>query len=210
MEKITWDSSEFLEEYRKSMERVKRGDTLAYNRIKNIRSEEFANTVALINQGWYETENGTTVAFLSDAPMQHATKFYDKEFRVSSPSSGKTFVEVVNEDCLETAVRLKEEGFNPAVLNMASRRNPGGGVTGGAGAQEETLFRRTNLYRSLYQFAPYAFEYGVPSSPHHYPLDRNYGGIYTPNALLFRKGERRICIDGESRKIVVYQCCRDE
>lgn len=190
MAKTTWDSSEFLNEYHTAMGRVKRGDALAYSRIKTLRAEEFANTVALVNQGWYETESGKTVGFPSDAPMQHGTKFYEKGFRVSAPTVGKTFVEVVNEDCLETAVRLKAEGFNPAVLNMASRRNPGGGVLGGAAAQEETLFRRTNLYRSLYQFAHYANEYGVPKSKHQYPLDRNYGGIYTPNALLFRKSEK--------------------
>ena len=88
-------------------------------------------------------------------------------------------------------VLLKEQGYNPAVLNMASRRNPGGGVTTGAGAQEETLFRRTNLFRSLYQFAPYAEQYGIKPSHHQYPLDRNYGGVYTPNAIYFRESEQK-------------------
>lgn len=48
-----------------------------------------------------------------------------------------------------------KEGYNLAVLNMASSMNPGGGVMTGARAQGETLFRRTNLFRSLYQFTEY-------------------------------------------------------
>lgn len=189
MEKITWNSADFLREYHEQTARVERGDSLAYNRIKSLRSAEFANTVALVSQGYYETEDGKKVVFPPDAPMRHGTKFYEKPFHVSAPAAGRTAVEVASEDCLQAAVRLKEEGFNPAVLNMASRRNPGGGVTTGAGAQEETLFRRTNLFRSLFQFAAYAGRYGVPKSRHQYPLDRNFGGIYTPNALLFRKSE---------------------
>lgn len=190
MKKITWNSSDFLDAYNDFSTRVKHGDRNAYSRIKSLRAEEFENSIALINQGFYESESGKTVPFPSDAPMQHNTRFYDKEFNVKAPVVGITIVDVVNEDCLSTAVRLKKEGYNPAVLNMASRQNPGGGVTSGAGAQEETIFRRTNLYRSLYQFARYANEYGVPKSRHQYPLERNFGGIYTPNALLFRKSEK--------------------
>lgn len=37
----------------------------------------------------------------------------------------KTEIIVVNADCLEEAIRLKHEGYNPAVLNMASSRRPG-------------------------------------------------------------------------------------
>jgi hypothetical protein len=74
---------------------------------------------------------------------------------------------------------------------MASRSNPGGGVTTGAGAQEETLFRRTNLFRSLYQFAPYAEQYGIRRSSNQYPLDRNFGGVYTPDAIYFRESEQK-------------------
>ena len=37
----------------------------------------------------------------------------------------KTAIVVVNVDCLKEAIRLKDEGYNPAVLNMASPRRPG-------------------------------------------------------------------------------------
>jgi uncharacterized protein (TIGR02452 family) len=77
------------------------------------------------------------------------------------------------------------------MLNMASRRNPGGGVLGGAGAQEENIFRRSNLFQSLYQFVDYAEEYGVKrDSKNSYPLDRDTGGIYSKRVFIVRGSER--------------------
>lgn len=121
------------------------------------------------------------------------TVFYECEIHTSDfPQCDEpTIVKVQNVDCLYAGVQLKEQGYNPAVLNMASRRNPGGGVTTGASAQEETLFRRTNLFRSLYQFAPYAEQYGIKCSHHQYPLDRNFGGVYTSNVIYFRDSEQK-------------------
>lgn len=36
-----------------------------------------------------------------------------------------TEIKVVNSDCLEEAIRLRNKGLNPAVLNMASPKRPG-------------------------------------------------------------------------------------
>lgn len=76
-----------------------------------------------------------------------------------------------------------------SVLNMASRRNPGGGVINGAGAQEEYLFRCSDYYKFLYCYASYAKEYGLQRSMHQYPLDRNFGGIYSSGVTIFRENE---------------------
>ncbi|CAG8737185.1 27194_t:CDS:2 [Dentiscutata erythropus] len=86
-------------------------------------------------------------------------------------------IEVVNMDCLLEALRLKKLGFNPLVLNMASNTNVGGGYKTGAGAQEENLFRRTNL-----------FEYHEPKKNEWYPIPES-GGIYCPNATVIRSSE---------------------
>ena len=186
----TWDSEkDFLEKYRLLMERVKPGDQNAYGQVKMLRTNEFRNTVDIVNNGFYVTESGRRYKFHDDSNMMRNTIFYDQEFLLPdlAQSGDSTLVEVQNIDCLYAGAQLKEQGFNPAVLNMASRRNPGGGVLTGAGAQEETLFRRTNLFRSLYQFSPYAGQYGIKCSRHQYPLDRNFGGIYTPDAIYFRE-----------------------
>lgn len=58
-----------------------------------------------------------------------------------------------------------------AVLNMASPLRPGGGVLSGATSQEESLCRRTTLYPSLREEF-----YRLPE----------YGGIYSPDVLVFR------------------------
>ena len=47
-----------------------------------------------------------------------------------------------------------------------------------------------NLFQSLFQFVPYAEKFGVRKSRFQYPLDRNYGGIYTPDATIFRGTEQ--------------------
>ena len=190
----TWDSQkDFLEKYRILMERIRHGDHSAYYQVKELRIKEFRNTIDIVNKGRYVTENGTYYSFPDDSDMMCKTVFYEREICLPEAVQGceQTIVEVQNIDCLYAGVQLKERGYNPAVLNMASRRNPGGGVVTGAGAQEETLFRRTNLFRSLYQFAPFAGMYGIKTSHHQYPLDRNFGGVYTPEAIYFRESEQK-------------------
>ena len=189
----SWDAKkDFLDNYHPLMEKVRKGDRTAYNKVKELRVKEFRNTVEIVNKGHYTTENGKEFFFPADDAMICDTVFYESEICLPRiPQNDEpTIVEVQNIDCLHVGVELKEGGFNPAVLNMASRRNPGGGVVTGAGAQEETLFRRTNLFRSLYQFAPYAAQYGIKPSRHQYPLDRNFGGVYTPDAIYFRESEQ--------------------
>lgn len=75
------------------------------------------------------------------------------------------------------------------MLNMASRRNPSGGVTSGAGAQEEYLFRCSDYYKFLYRYASYAEQYGVTRSHYQYPLDKNFGGIFSGEVIIFRENE---------------------
>lgn len=162
----------------------------SYGEIREMRAEEYRDTISIVNQGYYVTDKGKKVVIDGSDEMARNTRFYSKVFSVNDiPSVGTTEIRVENIDCLAEGMKLIDEGYNPAVLNMASRRNPGGGVLTGAGAQEETLFRRTNLFRSLYQFAPFASLYGIKPSDRQYPLDRHYGGIYTPNATLFREDE---------------------
>lgn len=98
---------------------------------------------------------------------------FNKEFKVEHHNAFDTKFSVLNEDCLQTARRLKD--VNPLVLNMASRHTPGGGVENGAGAQEECLFRSSNYYTTLYPIRDFA-----------YPMERNFGGIYSPNVTVFR------------------------
>lgn len=93
-------------------------------------------------------------------------------------ASIKTIIEVVNNDCLQAAIDLHNEGFNPLVLNMASDRRPGGGYLSGAGAQEENLFRRSNYFQFI----------DTMEMKKYYPLPE-FGCIYSKDVLVFRGPE---------------------
>ena len=187
-----WDSStDFLVEYREIKDKIRTGYVLYYSELKELRVKEFKNTIKLSGRGSYSTENGEYVALENIDKVISGSYFYSEEISVGTADAieGSTVVDVVNADCLEEGIRLLDLGYNPAILNMASRHNPGGGVINGAGAQEETIFRRTNLFLSLYQYASYAEKYGLKKSSHQYPMDRNFGGIYSPNVSIFRECE---------------------
>ena len=100
--------------------------------------------------------------------------------------------EVWRGDCLLAGLALQDAGFNPVVLNMANQYNPGGGWTGGDGAQEENLFRRTGYFASLVPdpselhdaFAPV----GRPAKPYEYPLG-DFSTVYSPDVLVVRGAE---------------------
>lgn len=195
---VKWSADAFLAKYRYLKERVAKGYSEAYAKIKELRVEEFLNTVGIANQGYYTASEGVKVTLPNPVYMVLDSVLYSQPFYVHEVRGYRaaTMFKVANADCLEAGIRLKKMGYNPAILNMASRSTPGGGVLTGAGAQEENIFRRTNLFQSLYQFtdeATYQPWYEPLVHPHiqrgRYPMDRNFGGIYTPNATLFREGE---------------------
>ena len=106
---------------------------------------------------------------------------------------------VVNNDCLVVGKQMQDEGLNPAVLNMASAYRPGGGVLNGARAQEECIFRRSNLFMSLYLFDRQMYDlviepnmdgmYELSFIQQGYPMDENFGGIYSADVTVFKDGK---------------------
>ena len=107
-----------------------------------------------------------------------------------------TEIGCINADCMDVAQALMANGYNPAILNLASAGRPGGGYDMGLGAQEESLCQCSNLSLSLYQFADpkrlkCVRDCGVPHRQIGYPLDTNFGGIYTPNVTFFRNNKRK-------------------
>lgn len=184
----SWSASEWTQEFDIAKQQH---DTHA------VRAAVFQSTLHIINQGVYISENGIKV-LLRDYLNQNDIK--DNSFYISEiPAEfnwikNKTKYEVVQQDCLELARTLKQKNNadDLAVLNMASASNPGGGVYGGAGAQEEYLFRCSDYYRFLFQYATH-FDcrlYNIMPNQHfHYPLDRNFGGVFSRNITIFRDTE---------------------
>lgn len=89
------------------------------------------------------------------------------------PSVGMK-VSVQDNDCLVACKHLLDAGHNPVVLNLADILVPGGCVESGSGAQEESIFRRSNYVRTLTQDL--------------YPLQPDEA-VYSENVSVFRAPE---------------------
>ncbi len=155
--------------------------------LYELRIEIFKETVKIVQKGGYSL-NGKFIKIDNTEVVEEAI-LYDAPLKNTKKCTEKTKISVIEADCLEVAELLIKARLNPAVLNMANRINPGGGVIKGAGAQEENLFRRTNLFLSMYQFADYAEEYGIKKNEKQYPLNKESGGVYSPNITVFRSSE---------------------
>ena len=172
----TWNAYAWLKKFRT--------DDADYH---SLRREVWENTRAIVEDNGYTLPFGNSV-LLTDAKRH--SQFYYKSFNVSFEMlNTPPTITVTSEDCLDAAHKWVDDGLEVAVLNMASRRNPGGGVTSGAGAQEEYLFRCSDYYKFLYRYAHYAEEYGVTRSHYQYPLDQNFGGIFSEGVTIFRNNE---------------------
>jgi uncharacterized protein (TIGR02452 family) len=155
--------------------------------FKELRADIFKQTIRFVQAGGYDLDE--KFIKISNDGIAENTTFYDAPPKLELATDSHTSYSVIEADCLETAELLLKSGFNPCVLNMASRQNPGGGVLNGAGAQEENVFRRSNLFVSLYQFASFAGQYGIKKHEKSYPLNQNTGGIYSPGITVFRSSE---------------------
>ena len=96
---------------------------------------------------WLQTEHLTSVGAFQ-ANISHTTQTVRLSRR--PPAGGSADTEVRGQDFLDAARELHGQGLRVAVLNMASARRPGGGVTSGAGAQEENLHRRSDTWKFLH------------------------------------------------------------
>ena len=157
------------------------------------RIKVFEETLECSKRNSYINEKGETVNIYRedygmnfDEPTIFNKNLYPKIKDIRFDKNQETEIVVENIDCLYAACNLVDEGYNPAVLNMASFSTPGGGVAKGSAAQEESLCRRTNLYLSISRFAK-------QDQKVRYPLDINYGAIYSPVVSVFRLSEKDGC-----------------
>lgn len=148
----------------------------------------YQQTIKAVKAGQYTAEDGTIVTLGDDREMRENSRFYDRKFTVNDfpANNTPTTVCILKTDSISAGKQLLDAGYCPVVLNFANRHRAGGGALRGSHAQEESLFRQTNLFRSLYQFMPDAILYGVEQNRRQYPMDRNFGGVYTPFATVLR------------------------
>ena len=176
----------------------------------------FTHNLDIFRDGAYRTETDRVVtlpvsgAFVEDSEMFFAPIKLKNDTKGDSPLL--YHFDVLNQDCILVTRDLVEQGYNPALLNMASLYHPGGGVLQGSSAQEEDLCRRSTLAISLYQFSLPGGRYGdladmvgVKRRAERYPMDNTYGGIYSPGITFFRatKDEGYALLDNPFRAAVI-------
>ncbi len=147
----------------------------------------------LNTQMFHDWKKGTNdIDFGDYKTYLDGSKLYKKPFDVSDMGKiyGCTQKGCINADCIDVAEQLIAEGYNPAILNLASAKRPCGGWDAGMGAQEESLCFSSTLSQSLYQYGDPKYknvrDSGVPLKEIGYPHDINYGGIYSPGVTFFR------------------------
>lgn len=184
MPNSTWNAAQWLDEFE---------DAKSAGWTRPVRAKVWQSTLDIVTAGSYTSANGLHVTLPLNPNILAETKFYKAEIPQLAVSGQRfsTLYNVHNGDCLAFAKSLHEaDGTDDlCVLNMASWKNPGGGVVGGAGAQEEYLFRCSDYFRSLYQFMDYCSQYGLPRAADSYPLDYNFGGVFSPGVTVFRDTE---------------------
>lgn len=187
-----WNAEQWLSAFGKA-----ESDT---HMLHALRKQVYEYTVQVVMKGSYEiikTDLETnvkqikTISLVLDSDIAKKTKMYRYEQHPTIQIRyDKTEYKVLSQDCLATAKAFVEQNEGKvAVLNLASRSNPGGAVHWGAGAQEEYCFRCSDYFRSLYQYEDYGYQYGVERSDESYPMDRNFGGVYSPGVTIFRGTE---------------------
>lgn len=184
MSKIPFDSQKWISDFKSAVSNREFGN------LHKLRCDIYDGTIDAIMEGKYVSESGSEVVLPIVGDIVADSRFYKEKIQVDVNARYDTVVRVENIDCLNGARMLIAKGLKPVLLNMADRRTPGGGVAGGAGAQEENIFRRTNILLSLYQYSSiHAATMGLPKSEDRYPLDMNYGGIYSKSVTVFRDNE---------------------
>ncbi len=108
---------------------------------------------------------------------------YIPSYDITYPDKAR--IVVSRKRTFEAAVGYK--GMKTAVLNFASAVSPGGGVTGGSFAQEESLCRSSTLYPCLKTEYLWDNYY----EPHRNGFDRRNTDdtIYTPDVIVFKQDE---------------------
>lgn len=175
MKNVQWD-------VQAAREKAAKGSLAA----KAVRKDVYTNNCEIFAAGGYISAGGREVVL--DAAerdkMLDGTVVYSAPFSVADVPAGEAVPrkEVRNEECLAMAKRLKDNGYNPAVLNLADLVLACGLYDKGSNAQEESLCRQTTLSQNLYQHydARHAAAVSVPFRSKGYPMDERNGGIYAP------------------------------
>lgn len=185
---MNWDHDNWLGRWKEAVKVMPRSRRRQYTGPLLV--EVYNDTIEKVKAGRYDTYDGYVELDLNP-DIEAQTVFYDSPVAPVQTTDRNRNTEVLVQcvDCLELAWDLQRSfpDLKVCVLNLASFKTPGGGVLGGAGAQEEYLFRCSDYYRSLYQFGRNARDFGVTPHPtFKYPLHERFGAVFSRGVTVFR------------------------
>lgn len=178
-----WDAESWLSLFQEA-EKVKN-----FNVVKALRCLEYSHTYHLLKRGSFRLDGAEYP--LREVPV-HTTCYNDLPIvpaLENADNATECSVQVVEQDCLEAAAELVQEGLKVGVLNMASASSPGGGVTHGAGAQEEYLHRTSNYALWASKLRSRDLTEGYAGDEPLYPMPMPYSVYATKNVCVFRGSE---------------------
>ncbi len=182
MKKSDWNENDFIDIMHKAMRNK------AYGLVDSLLSSVWLSTVGFVKKGVYRTQNGEVKLALTP-DIDKKSILYSTPLHIADDEPRYDHLKIYTEmeDTFNAAGRMVKEGKKPCVLNMASGVEPGGNVETGGGAQEECLNRRSDYFRSLYAFSEAKGDlYDIPQKEQQYPMETNWGGIYSPGVTVFR------------------------
>lgn len=183
-----WNSSEWLKSFEESK---------AQKNPKKERATVFDSTVQIVTKGEYVTENGKTVQ-LNKRRNKNAVcecAFFDSELGQIVPNEKhNTTVTDVTGDCLAFAkAQYKNDSTDDlCIITLVNEKAPGRHVVDGYNSPTEYILRCSDYYRCLFQYyaSPFPEKYGIqPHTTKQYPLNPQYGGVFSHGVTVFRKEE---------------------
>ena len=153
---------------------------------RQARAEIYKQTKAAARHSFILDNKKVTLYDLKIKEMKEGTKIIHHPHEIKVQKAYDTAVKVYEGDTIDITKKLQKKGLHPAALNMANAHTPGGGVKGGARAQEESIFRRSNYFQSLYPKENKHLAQQLGSNPYYVP---KAGVVYSPSVTVFRKNE---------------------
>lgn len=190
-ERVTKKLTKWQRQYDKLVQRHQGNQHALQGALRSHRVSLYQETKRLCDEGHYYIGN-IRVSFDEEAKQRMIANTELIHLQAPLPSIDEderhqTEIEVVEEDTFDLGERYLHAGYRPVGLNMANAHTPGGGVEGGCGAQEESLFRRSNYFQALY-----------PRRDTYYSIP-NTSVVYTPEVQIFRTPETYLLQDPADR-----------
>lgn len=155
---------------------------------KTKQTDIVKNNKEIFEKWSYYAPSGAVVTLPPKAELLQNAKCYSEPFSVAErpANSSPTLLYIEEDDVVDTTKRLIQRGLSPVVLSFANGYFPCGLYEEGGDGREEYLCRISTLSCTLNSLAL--------RSPSPYPMNLNYGGIYSRVAVFREGSDKGYCL----------------